>query len=151
LVIAWCVDLALISSVAVGLAWSEATLRGNGVGGGDARVLDRLAIWLSLHLSPALHGVFLAAVAAVAYTVYCAGPGRGQTLGRWLTRTTVVRLSGDPNSWFSAAVRTVASLVSFAAFGAGFFWSIIDTRHRTWHDLFAGTVIIVRRSSVHGG
>ena len=69
----------------------------------------------------------------------------GRTVGRMIAGTTLARRSGRPMSWVVVAVRTVASFVSLLAFGAGFFWAIVDNRGRGFHDLVAGTMVVRHR------
>jgi uncharacterized RDD family membrane protein YckC len=107
-------------------------------------VLDLMADWLHVYQGPALRGV-IAAVAVGLTVSLVAGRRGGRTLGRRLTGTVLVRASGHRLSWFVVVVRSLVSLISLACFGAGFFWAIVDSRHRTWHDRVVGTVVVRRR------
>jgi len=105
--------------------------------------LDALAEWLSAHREIAMHAAVVAAVVAFAYGAASALRG-GQTLGRLLTNTVLVRRSGKPMSLPIVAVRLIFAAVSFGLLGAGFWWVLVDRYHRTWHDLAAGTVTVRR-------
>ena len=67
----------------------------------------------------------------------------GQTLGMRAWRIRVTRGDGTPLSWRVALVRYVAALLSFAAGGLGYWWSLIDRERLTWHDRIARTRVIV--------
>lgn len=67
----------------------------------------------------------------------------GQTPGMKMFRLRVVRdEDGGPISWGKAFLRLIGFWVSSAVFYLGFIWIFIDKRHRGWHDLIAGTVVI---------
>lgn len=67
----------------------------------------------------------------------------GQTPGMKLMRIRVVRdADGGPVSAGSAILRLIGYWVNQAVFYIGFIWIFIDKRHRGWHDLIAGTVVI---------
>ena len=48
------------------------------------------------------------------------------------------RLAPARRLWLRYAV----SVVSLAAGGLGFLWSLVDAERRTWHDLASGTVLV---------
>lgn len=64
----------------------------------------------------------------------------GQTLGMLAWRVKLVQ-SGNSRSvtWKQALIRYLAALLSWAALGAGFWWSLFDAEHKTWHDRLSGT------------
>lgn len=66
----------------------------------------------------------------------------GQTLGMKAWR---IRLIGDtqPIAWSSTVIRFVAAMLSWAAFGIGFLWSLFHQQRATWHDLASGTRLVV--------
>lgn len=67
----------------------------------------------------------------------------GQSLGMRAWRLCLVRADGSaPAGWGQLALRFVVSLVSLAALGLGFFWSLVDSERRTWHDLASGTALV---------
>ncbi len=67
----------------------------------------------------------------------------GQTLGMRAWRLRLVRSDGEAEAgWRALALRYATAAVSLAAFGVGFFWSLVDAQRRTWHDLTSQTVIV---------
>jgi uncharacterized RDD family membrane protein YckC len=75
----------------------------------------------------------------------------GQTLGMRAWRLRLIGADGAAVTWPRAAVRYLTALLSWAAAGLGFMWSLVDGEKRTWHDLISGTrlVLIPRVSSHH--
>jgi len=63
----------------------------------------------------------------------------GQTLGMRAWRFRVVTSDGRALTWPHAARRFAWALVSWAAAGAGFLWSLLDRERRTWHDIMSST------------
>ena len=63
----------------------------------------------------------------------------GQTIGMRAWKLRVVDASGTRLRWPQALLRFVVALVSLAALGAGFWWTLVDAQGRTWHDMAAGT------------
>lgn len=72
----------------------------------------------------------------------------GQTLGMraWRLRTT--KMDGSPMDWPASAVRFTASLLSFACFGLGFVWIVIDPEHLAWHDRLSRTRVVVEPKKI---
>ena len=69
----------------------------------------------------------------------------GQTPGMRPFDLWVVRdQDGSAFGWGTALLRLVGLYVASAVFYLGFIWIFIDQRHRGWHDLIAGTVVIRR-------
>lgn len=66
----------------------------------------------------------------------------GQTIGMRAWRLRVVRDDGSPVDGPRALLRFTVALVSLAALGAGFWWALLDTRRRCWHDRAAGTCVL---------
>ena len=70
----------------------------------------------------------------------------GSTPGMRMFGLRVVRdIDGGPISGGQAVLRLLGYWVSSIAFYLGFVWIFVDRRHRGWHDLIAGTVMIERR------
>ncbi|KAB7628475.1 RDD family protein [Alkalilimnicola sp. S0819] len=67
----------------------------------------------------------------------------GQTLGLRAWRLRLRSLDGGPVSLRQALIRFLVAPLSWAVFGLGFLHSIIDPRGRTWHDLAAGTELVL--------
>ena len=69
----------------------------------------------------------------------------GSTPGMRLTHLKVVRdADGGKVSGGQALLRLVGYWISAAVMYLGFAWILIDGRHRGWHDLIAGTVVVKR-------
>lgn len=67
----------------------------------------------------------------------------GQTLGMRAWRIRVTCSDGTPLSWRVALLRYLAALLSLAAGGLGYWWSLIDRERLTWHDRIARTRMTV--------
>jgi len=64
----------------------------------------------------------------------------GQTLGMLAWRVKVVPAAGGGRiGWTQALVRYLAALLSWAALGLGFWWSLWDPEKKTWHDRLSKT------------
>jgi len=66
----------------------------------------------------------------------------GQTIGMRAWKLRVVGVDGKRLSWPRALLRFIVALVSLAALGAGFWWTLFDPQRRTWHDVAAGTTMV---------
>lgn len=70
----------------------------------------------------------------------------GQTIGMRAWRLRVVRTDGMRVEWPRALLRFGVALISLAALGIGFLWSLFDSQKRTWHDMAAGTRLVRLRA-----
>lgn len=66
----------------------------------------------------------------------------GQTLGMRAWRLRVQGRDGHAVRWPQALRRFLAALVSWAALGLGFWWSLWDRDRMTWHDRWSDSVIV---------
>lgn len=66
----------------------------------------------------------------------------GQTIGKICLGIRVVTLDGEPLGIGRSVLRCAGSFLSALPLGAGFLWSVLDNRKRTWHDLLAGTEVV---------
>ncbi len=66
----------------------------------------------------------------------------GQTLGMQAWRIRLVAETGRPVTLWQALLRFIVALAGTAALGLGFWWALLETRSRTWHDLAAGTQVV---------
>ena len=67
----------------------------------------------------------------------------GQTVGMLAWRMKLVSSpDGRPVSWKQTLLRYLAALLSWAALGLGFWWSLFDAEHKTWHDRLSGTELV---------
>ena len=66
----------------------------------------------------------------------------GQTLGMRAWRVRVQRDDGRSLTWPHALMRFLAAAISWAVFGAGFFWCLFSKERLTLHDLLSKTRLI---------
>lgn len=66
----------------------------------------------------------------------------GQTLGMRTWKIKVVTKDGNALTWGMCLIRYAVSIISWSAFGLGFFWSLLDKQNRTWHDIVSETKLI---------
>ena len=86
------------------------------------------------------------AAVVVAAVFYCGfWTHGGQTVGMRAWRIRLVSEDGGPVRWGAALVRFFAACLSALLFGLGYWWSLVDRRRRTWHDLLAGTSMVHER------
>lgn len=69
----------------------------------------------------------------------------GQTLGMRSWRLRLQMPDGGPPSFRQAALRFAVALLSLLSAGLGFWWALLDSKHRTWHDLASGTVLALEK------
>lgn len=67
---------------------------------------------------------------------------RGMTVGMRAWRVRIESEDGSRPGWGQCLIRFIASLLSAAAGGMGFLWSLIDRRSRTWHDIISRTRLV---------
>lgn len=67
----------------------------------------------------------------------------GQTLGMRVWRLQVRRDDGAALRWPIALLRYAAAYLSWGLAGLGMLWCLIDARRRAFHDLLAGTEVVV--------
>jgi uncharacterized RDD family membrane protein YckC len=65
----------------------------------------------------------------------------GKTLGMRAWRIRIATGEGALPGWGRCAVRFASAFLSAGALGAGFLWSLFDTRKRAWHDRLSGTFL----------
>ncbi len=132
---AFMVDLAIIACFLVILFW----IAGHGLAHGLTHNLDGIlrgsitALFLFMLLPP----LFYLAYFSLLHT------WSGQTVGKLFMGLRVVTMEGAPPGISRSILRCLASLVSALPLGAGFIWSVLDSRKRTWHDLLAGTEVVI--------
>jgi uncharacterized RDD family membrane protein YckC len=129
--IAYIIDLVVISVVVVGTTWFvntvQATLGLRSLINDNATrfVLGGLAVLL-------LAGIYF----VFFWTL------TGQTPGKMIMGVRVVTLDGEPLSLGRSIRRAFGYLVSALIFYLGFIWILIDNRRQGWHDKLAGTCVI---------
>lgn len=66
----------------------------------------------------------------------------GQTIGMRAWHIRVVDTGGNSIGWRRALVRFSFAIVSWAAAGGGFWWSLFDREGLTWHDRASATRLV---------
>jgi uncharacterized RDD family membrane protein YckC len=66
----------------------------------------------------------------------------GQTLGMKTWMLCLVSDDGSAIDRKQATIRCFAAVLSWSVFGAGFLWSLIDSRKRTWHDILSKSHLV---------
>jgi uncharacterized RDD family membrane protein YckC len=93
--------------------------------------------------SPAYHA-YQAYLLAIAFAYYgVSWRYGGQTLGMRAWRLRVQPDGGGRLAWGTVAIRFAMALVSVATLGAGVLAAYFDPRRRMWHDVVAGTEVVV--------
>lgn len=67
----------------------------------------------------------------------------GQTVGMKAWRIHLATGHGTPLGWPGTALRFLGAMVSAAAFGLGYIWSLFDPQRRAWHDILTGSRLVV--------
>ncbi len=67
----------------------------------------------------------------------------GMTLGMRAWRIRLVTPDGVTPGWGRCLLRFTTALLSGAALGAGYLWSLFERQGRSWHDLASDTHLIV--------
>ncbi|MDO6806510.1 RDD family protein, partial [Wenyingzhuangia sp. 1_MG-2023] len=66
----------------------------------------------------------------------------GQSIGMKAWRLKLITEDAKPVKLSHCMLRTGIGFFSLAVFGLGFFWSLLDTRGRSWHDMASLTRIV---------
>jgi uncharacterized RDD family membrane protein YckC len=66
----------------------------------------------------------------------------GMTVGMRAWRVRIETLPGERPGWCACLVRFRGSLLSGAAAGLGFLWSLYDRDRRCWHDIASRTRLL---------
>ncbi len=78
----------------------------------------------------------------ILYYTYFEGSS-GQTLGKKALGIRVVSLNGGGSIGFGRAfIRYIGRIVSTIPIFLGYFWMLWDKEKQTWHDKFAGSVVV---------
>jgi len=75
------------------------------------------------------------------YLAWCWQHG-GMTIGMRAWKVRLIAEPGTELSWSRSLVRFVLSIISALPAFAGFFWSLIESENRTWHDLGSRTRLV---------
>ena len=71
----------------------------------------------------------------------------GQTLGMKAWNLYLIKPDGKFIDWKLAAYRYSLALISWAVFGLGFTWVLLNKRKLTWHDMLSNTQIVHQKPS----
>ncbi len=110
-----------------------------------AAMLDCFLISILVSVGGARHGVDMNDPWTISLLLaYLIGlwTWRGTTIGNIVFGLKIVRTDGQPLTLGVAIVRALASLLSLAVMGLGFFWIIWDPEKQAWHDKIAGTLVV---------
>lgn len=88
-----------------------------------------------------LYNIFLIFIAYLYYSWHWIG-GR-QTLGMRSWGINIISESNAKLNWKQASLRYIASLLSLALFGLGFFWALIDKNKLALHDRLSKTKLLI--------
>ena len=108
----------------------------------DWVLLTILAIPLRVGLPNALYTA-IGTLLGIAYYVMLEGGVRGQTVGKMVCGIRVFDLArGGPIGYGRAFIRYISRLLSLVVFLLGYVWMLWDKEKQTWHDKFAGSVVV---------
>jgi uncharacterized RDD family membrane protein YckC len=98
-------------------------------------------VWAATSSRGIAYGVGI--VVGIAYFVYFEGGPTGQTIGKRAVGVRVYDLErGGPIGYGRALVRYLGKIVSSIPCALGFFWMLWDGEKQTWHDKFAGSIVV---------
>lgn len=111
-----------------------------------AALLDGLIVGVGaeiLSLVLKTFGDYLAILLGIGYYAYLEGGRTGQTLGKRAMRIRVIDIhSTGPIGYPRGVVRYFGRIVSAIVIYLGFLWMLWDREKQTWHDKFAGAVVV---------
>ena len=104
------------------------------------------ALWVALSRAAAPPGdwLFRGYLLSIAALFFGAFWTRGETLGMRAWKLHLVAADGRAPGWGRALLRFAVALVSWAAFGLGFLWVLVDRHRLAWHDRASGTRLVQR-------
>ena len=114
-----------------------------------AYLLDLLILgvpqWILMIALPDAAGVIylIFLLIGIAYFTYLEGGPTGQTLGKRALGIRVYDLrQGGPIGYGRAFIRYLGRIVSGLVILLGYLWMLWDGEKQTWHDKFAGSVVV---------
>lgn len=108
----------------------------------DTILLGIVFVPLSLVLPAALYYA-IATVVGIAYYVLLEGGAKGQTVGKMACAIRVYDLArGGSIGYGRALLRYVGRILSSIVVLLGYLWMLWDREKQTWHDKFAGSVVV---------
>jgi uncharacterized RDD family membrane protein YckC len=85
--------------------------------------------------------LIFALILYTSYQILCGALG-GQTLGKMIIGTRVVKPNGDLLGWRDALLRAFGYVLNGFTFGIGFGWLLVDEKRQGWHDKIAKTIVV---------
>ena len=108
----------------------------------DGILLSIVTIPLQIALSVSAY-YFFATVIGIAYYTMLEGGPKGQTVGKMACGIRVYDLAnGGPIGYGRGFIRYIGRIVSALPLLLGYFWMIWDKEKQTFHDKFAGSVVV---------
>ena len=113
---------------------------------GCAFALDLVLVGVLLILLAAVinrAGSALGLLIGIGYFIYFEGGPTGQTPGKRMLGIRVVDFeTGGPIGYGRAVLRDLGRIVSGSVLDIGYLWMLWDREKQTWHDKFAGSVVV---------
>ncbi|MEX1022376.1 MAG: RDD family protein [Dehalococcoidia bacterium] len=125
---AWVVDEALKTAFWIAIIVMVVFVTGRAPASTSGTDVSPLALLPRLMLSAGYDWIFWA---------------QGWTPGALVLRIRIVRADGAPPGHGRAAMRVAVSALSSAAFFIGYLWMLRSRRRQTWHDMAAGTYVVM--------
>jgi uncharacterized RDD family membrane protein YckC len=88
-------------------------------------------------------------LAAVYATYFWSAAGGGQTPGMRVFGLRVMKEDGSALTVVGALVRWVGFIIAVLVLGIGVFWAAFHRQKKGWHDLLAGTIVMVEARAPH--
>ncbi len=88
-------------------------------------------------------GYALGLILVIAYFTYFEGGPTGQTFGKKAMGIRVIDFAtGGPIGYGRGFIRYIGRIVSAVVIYIGYLWMLWDREKQTWHDKFAGDVVV---------
>ncbi|HVF76903.1 MAG TPA: RDD family protein [Solirubrobacteraceae bacterium] len=111
-----------------------------------AWLIDGIIIFIVsvvLQLIDPVIGSLVSLIVGIAYYTLLEGGVNGQTVGKMAVGIRVIDLErGGSIGPGRAFIRYIGRIVSTIPLLLGYFWMIWDKENQTWHDKFAGSVVV---------
>jgi uncharacterized RDD family membrane protein YckC len=120
------IDGLILSLIGIGISQS---LGVNPFASGEKNAIENIDTLLTIAMS-------------LLYSVGFLVKRNGQTPGKQLMHIKVIQEHNKPIDWFTAFIRYISQLVSSAILGLGYLWILFDSKHQSWHDKIAHTLVV---------
>jgi uncharacterized RDD family membrane protein YckC len=108
----------------------------------DGIVLSLVTLPFRLSLAAGAY-LFISTLIGIAYYTLLEGGPKGQTVGKMACGIRVYDLAnGGPIGYGRGFIRYIGRIVSAIPLLLGYFWMIWDKEKQTFHDKFAGSVVV---------